>query len=226
MKPNALENPIWRALTGAHAGIAEGSDLARRYPPDVAQFCAIREPSPDAFESLARLLGPAGIAVFFTSEIQSWPGGWTQVFTGPVLQMVCEALPEAPELPARELRLADAKAMLELVQLTQPGPFKERTVELGRYLGIDEASRLVAMAGERLRWNGFTEVSAVCTHPDYRGRGYARGLVHRLSTDILARDEIPFLHVFKDNLNAIRVYETLGFRVWREVRVLVLRAPS
>ncbi len=226
MSTHALDNPVWNALLTSQADFAEGNDLARRYAPQVAQFCAIPHASPLAFKALERLLGPGGVAVFFTSQIESWPEGWKRMFTASVSQMVCENLNAAPEILADTLTALDVPAMLELTHLTQPGPFKERTVELGTYLGLHDADRLVAMAGERLRMPGFTEISAVCTHPDHRGRGYALALVHRLARAILARNEIPFLHVLKDNAKAIELYRALGFVERREVSVLVLKTPS
>ncbi len=226
MSAHALDNPTWHALTGAHAGFAEGNDLARRYQPKVSPLAALREPSTAAFEAMAQILGPGGMAGFFTTDAWALPEGWTSVYTGPVSQMTCETLLDAPDLPSRVLEAADADAMLEMARLTRPGPFEERTVELGTYLGIHEAGTLVAMAGERLRFDGFTEISAVCTRPEYRARGYARALVHRLASSVVARGEVPFLHVASDNANAIRAYESLGFRERRQIQVLVLKAPA
>jgi GNAT superfamily N-acetyltransferase len=229
---HALDNPIWHALTSAHArfaeetGFVEDSLLARRYPPDVSPLAALCEPSAMAFKAMARILRPGGMAGFFTTDLWALPDGWTSVYTGLISQMVCKRLLEAPDIPARALEAADTNAMLELTRLTRPGPFEERTVELGTYLGIHDAGVLIAMAGERFRLEGFTEISAVCTHPEYRARGYARALVHRLASSIMARGETPFLHVVTDNTNAIRAYESLGFRERRQIRVLVLKTPS
>jgi ribosomal protein S18 acetylase RimI-like enzyme len=229
---HALDNPIWNALTSVHArfaeeaGFVEESGLARRYPPKVSPLAALYEPSAMAFEAMARILGSGGMAGFFTTDLWDLPDGWTSVYTGLISQMICEKLLDAPDIPARVLETSDAGAMLELAQLTKPGPFEERTVELGTYLGIHDAGRLVAMAGERFRLKGFTEISAVCTHPEYRARGYARALVHRLASSIIVRGEIPFLHVMTDNANAIRAYESLGFHERRQIRVLVLKAPA
>lgn len=227
MNAHVLDNPVWNALVTVHGAFAEGEGLARRYIPSHARFCAILEPSPAAFEALARLLGPGGTGVLFLpTEIEPLPDGWTRAFTARVSQMVCTTLNDGPEIPARVLGAPDIDATLELTRLTEPGPFKGRAVELGTYLGVHDAGNLVAMAGERFRCPGFTEISAVCTHPDYRGRGHASSLIHRLAVSILARGETPFLHVLKDNTKAIRVYRVLGFEERREMWALALKAPA
>jgi predicted GNAT family acetyltransferase len=124
----------------------------------------------------------------------------------------------------RSLTLADVPAMLDLAKLTEPGPFGRRTIELGNFLGVFESGRLMAMAGQRLHLPGFAEVSAVCTHPDARGRGYARALMSEVMAAILGRGETPFLHVFADNYPAIRVYEGLGFARRRNLHLAVLKS--
>jgi predicted GNAT family acetyltransferase len=125
-----------------------------------------------------------------------------------------------------QLETRDVPEMLELIRLTEPGPFKERANELGKFYGVRQDGKLVAMAGERIRLTGFTEISAVCTHPDFQRRGLARGLMHRISREILARDEIPFLHVFAGNSNAICAYETLGFGKRQTFTGVVIKAPE
>jgi hypothetical protein len=110
--------------------------------------------------------------------------------------------------------------------LTKPGPFAARTIELGSYIGVRSGSHLVAMAGERMRFDGFTEISAVCTHPDHRGRGHARLLVRALMRDIVARGETPFLHIYSENAGAAALYRGLGFRYLRSLTVTVLKRPD
>jgi predicted GNAT family acetyltransferase len=112
--------------------------------------------------------------------------------------------------------------MQELVRLTNPGPFGPRTIELGRFVGIRRDGRLVAMAGERLKPEGHTEITGVCTHPDHRGRGYSQALVADAARHILGRGDTPFLHVYSTNRGAITLYEKLGFRLRRTLRVTVL----
>jgi len=124
----------------------------------------------------------------------------------------------------RHLTRADVPAMVELAELTEPGPFRARTSELGEFFGIFESGHLLAMAGQRIRLPGFIEVSAVCTRPDARGRGYARVVMSEVIADILGRGALPMLHVLADNHAAIRVYEALGFTHRRRLHLAVLQA--
>jgi len=228
-----LDNAVWAALTTHHDSLATSHGRARRYPSDVSPFCAVESTDAAAWRDLASLVGPSGTAVLFRGQIGAIPDGWTVEFSGGGQQMVLwpgdEPDPETAGGPApegvRELGEQDADAMLELVRLTQPGPFERRTVVLGDYLGVVEDGQLVAMAGERLRLPGFTEISAVCTHPEVRGRGLASQLTWLLVERIVARGERPILHVTHDN-PARRVYERLGFRVRRDVEFAVLRPPT
>lgn len=226
MNQHALDNPIWHALTSTHADLAEGDELARRYPLHLAPFAAVRQQTPEAFAALARALHPEGMAALFITPLEPPLPGWTHLRTFEVMQMICENLVPTSEPEMIELEARDVPDMLELVRLTEPGPFKDHANELGRFYGVRNDGRLVAMAGERIRLTGFTEISAVCTHPDFQRRGLARGLMHRLSREILARDEIPFLHVFAGNTNAIRAYETLGFQRRQVFTGVVIKAPE
>jgi predicted GNAT family acetyltransferase len=142
-------------------------------------------------------------------------------------QMVCDAPPPVSEHASiiETLGADDVPEMVALAKLTEPGPFREGTIRLGGYRGIRENGRLVAMSGQRLSLTGFTEVSAVCTHPDFRGRGYANALVSAVAHGIYARGETPFLGVRQDNINAIRVYEKLGFRICATQYVTVVKRP-
>jgi predicted GNAT family acetyltransferase len=221
-----LENPVWHALTTAQANIAEGDDFARRYPLRYTPFAAVREATPHAFETLARVLQPEGIAALVNVAPEDVPAAWMVLRSIQAVQMTCQNLAPSPEPDIFELQESDQPEMLELVRLTEPGPFKERAADLGKFYGVRDGNTLVAMAGERMHLTGFTEISAVCTHPEYRGRGLARGLMHRLSREILTRGEIPFLHVFANNTNAIRVYEKLGFQKRRDVLITVLKSPE
>ncbi len=128
-----------------------------------------------------------------------------------------------PDITMRRLTRTDVPAMVELAELTEPGPFRKRTIELGAFFGIFEAGRLLAMAGQRLHLPQYVEVSAVCTHPEARGKGYARTLIAEVSGEIRQRGKTPFLHSFADNYSAIRVYEALGFKLRRTMQLAVLR---
>lgn len=222
-----LDNVIWQALTTRQAHFAEDGGHARRFPREVSPLSAFDEPSSKGYDSLAALLDPgATLGVFLNDAYQPRPR-WDFVAGAPLLQMVCEngtrsATPNHhPQIV--ELGTNDSPEMLELAALTKPGPFGTRTHELGYYVGIRDNSKLVAMAGERLKVPEFTEVSAVCTHPDHLGRGYAARLMSEVMRCIRGRGETPFLHVRADNARAIALYERLGFRIRWEGHFAVLR---
>jgi ribosomal protein S18 acetylase RimI-like enzyme len=220
---HGLDNPIWSALTTFHASFAEGDELAKRYPPEVTTLAAMREPTREAYESLAKTLQRAGTGLVLDQPPEI-PSGWIMMHSSQIAQMVCEK-PDitGEDFPAEKLTPADAAQMLALAELTKPGPFGMRTHELGEYLGIREGTRLAAMAGERMHLPGYHEVSAVCTHPDFQGRRYARELMGILMRKIVRSGETPFLHVRQENANAIRLYEKLGFRMRRLIHFVVLR---
>jgi ribosomal protein S18 acetylase RimI-like enzyme len=221
-----LDNAVWHSLAGAHRELAEREGLAARYEPDVSVFGGIADGTDAAWRDLEHVVGPSGIGVLFRAEIPRLPPGWTRLDGGRGHQMVLGDL-AAVDVPAgvRDLGPADVGEMLALVELTRPGPFATRTVELGGYVGVFDGDRLVAMAGQRLAPPGFREVSAVCTHPDFRGRGLAAGLTALVARRILDRGERPFLHHASDNDAARRVYEAIGFAFRRQVVFEALGAP-
>jgi ribosomal protein S18 acetylase RimI-like enzyme len=221
-----LDNPVWHALAGPQATAAEGVDgLAVRYDPQVAPFAGLPdEPEPAHWDALARLVGRGGLAMIFRDVTA--PPGWTEVFRVDARQMVATSVAPARCDGAVELGAPDVDDMLGLVARTEPGPFARRTVELGTYLGIRDGGRLVAMAGERVRPPGFSEISAVCTDASHRGRGLASALVRDLVGRIQGRGETAVLHVVATNTGAIRVYEALGFTHRGPVAGVGLQAPS
>ncbi len=225
--PDVLANPAWASLAGAHAHLAQVRGRARRYPADVSPFAAVADVrDPAAWADLAALAGPgADVRVPGAEEV---PAGWELVQRLPGVQMVATAaLAAAPDPEAVELGEDDVDDALDLVARTRPGPFGRRTRLLGRYLGVRDASgRLVAMAGERMAPPGWTEVSAVCTDPSVRGRGYASRLVRAVAAGILERGDRPLLHASADNTSALRLYAALGFERSRAVPFHLLRAPS
>jgi predicted GNAT family acetyltransferase len=224
----ALDNPIWSALTSHQAYLAEGGSLARRYPADIGPLAAMESPSEQAYEALARLAQPHEQLVLFLEEPATPPAGWHVDVAGQLTQMVLDEaiiLPES-EFSIHTLTDEDVPEMLALTKLTRPGPFERRTRQLGTYLGIRKAGRLAAMAGERMHLEGYTEISAVCTHPDFQGKGYARALIAAVAKMIRERGETPFLHAWIHNTNAIRVYEKFGFRQRRHFHLAVLRKPD
>jgi ribosomal protein S18 acetylase RimI-like enzyme len=212
-----LDNAVWHALTTRQQGFAEVTGAARRYHPDVSVFAAMEEPDDDAWRDLAELVGPGGFAVLFRAELPRPPGGWTRAGEGLGHQMVLGELASVDAPDARRLGADDTGEMLALVELTRPGPFCVRTLELGTYYGVFDGSALVAMAGERLSLPGYTEISAVCTHPDHRGRGLAAGLTALVARGIEARGDQAFLHHAAENEPARRIYESLGFEFRREI---------
>ncbi len=221
-----LDNPAYAALCGAHARFAQVRGLARRYPVDVAPFLALpSRPSAQDWRDAAGLVAPDSYVAVRHSAAEL-PDAWRAVATLDLVQMVGERVTGADCAEAIALGDADVPEMLELVAQTEPGPFLRRTVELGDYLGIRCDGMLVAMAGERLRLDGWTEISAVCTAPDQRGRGLASRLVGALIERIQLRSQRAFLHVLATNTAAIRLYEELGFRVRQTATLTVVtRAP-
>jgi ribosomal protein S18 acetylase RimI-like enzyme len=218
-----LDNPIWSALSGPHQAHAIGRGLALHYRRDVTPFSAILEPTVQAYADLAVHLPPGALARMFRPSVEPLPKGWVHVEDFPLLQMVSDRAPlvdKAQEADLRLLSSSDLPHMLSLVELTKPGPFEVRAMELGAYWGVWERGHLAAMAGERLQVPGYVEISAICTNPNMRCRGLATLLVHRLVSDILERGDLPFLHVAEENRGAIALYEKLGFRVRKHLHVL------
>jgi ribosomal protein S18 acetylase RimI-like enzyme len=223
-----LDNVIWQALTTRHAQFAESFDEARRFVREVGPLGAFREHSARGYESLAGLVGSDGTVGLFLDDPYESREGWRFVVGAPLLQMIADnggvPSPRADlGMELVELGMPDSTEMIELTSLTKPGPFSTRTHELGTYLGIRKEGKLVAMSGERLKVPGHTEVSAVCTHPDYTGKGYAAVLMTEVMKRIRDRGETPFLHVRQDNERAIEIYKRLGFRDRKLGHFAVLR---
>ncbi len=234
MTEDVLDNPVWGALTGPQQSLGKRFGLAARFDAEVSPFGALSgPPTPAHWDDMAALLGPDGQVALIVSDRGSLvvPDGWEVLMDLPGVQMV--ALPGGGvSLPAPgssddvvALGTGDVDEMLELIALSRPGPFHSRTVEFGGYVGVRRQGRLVAMAGQRLRPPGYTEISAVATHPDHRGEGLAGLLVRTVSAAIVSRGEVPFLHAAADNENAIRLYETLGFARSATPTFVVVRVP-
>jgi GNAT superfamily N-acetyltransferase len=223
-----LDNPIWHSLINHHAGFAEGLGMARRFDPAIGPLSGMKDQSPEAYGALGELLPPSEFAVLFLDSAPDLPSGWRMHMHLLLDQMVCEGRPKVPEgsFTLETLGTDDAPEMLELATLTEPGPFRQRTWELGGFQGIRKDGRLAAMAGRRLALPGFIEVSAVCTHPDFRGRGYAAALVASVAGAIYEQGEMPILHVLPTNTGAIRVYEPVGFARRRTFDLAVVFPPA
>ncbi|HET9307075.1 MAG TPA: GNAT family N-acetyltransferase [Candidatus Sulfotelmatobacter sp.] len=220
-----LDNVIWQALTTRQAQFAEAFDGARRFVRAVTLLSAFKEPTADGYAALAGLVGADTTAVFLDKPYEPRPE-WDFVAGAPLLQMVYEngtRVQPVEAIEIVELGLPDSSEMMELTALTKPGPFGLRTHELGNYAGIRDDGRLVAMAGERLKVPGYTEVSAVCTHPEHTGKGYAAVLMMEIMRRIRERGEMPFLHVRQDNARAVALYERMGFKTRRLTHFAVLR---
>ena len=221
-----LDNPVHAALTGPHAHFAERQGAALRYPVDVSPFMALPDsPVAQDWADLATLVGPGATAALAGVDRKP-PSDWDVVWELGGVQMVDDGVAGASDAEAITLTAADVPEMLALVEQTRPGPFLTRTIDLGTYLGIRHEGRLVAMAGERLHLAGWTEISAVCTAPDSRGSGLATRLVRVLVQQIRQRGETPFLHAAATNTNAIRLYESMGFRLRRTVQFVAAGAPG
>lgn len=213
---SALDNPIWNALSSrqSHLGLRRGD--AARYRPGVSILAGLATPSREALRDLAALCQPGELlAVFGLEEIEDVGPDWQVQDAMPIAQLVCGAELSPPAIESLPLGPADVDDMLGLVELTQPGPFGPNTIQMGRYVGVREQGRLIAMAGERLAPPGHTEVSGVCTHPDRTGRGLGEALVREVGSAIQARGETAFLHVLAGNTRAIALYARLGFRLRR-----------
>lgn len=221
---NLLDNPIWQALNTDQSDLMEGNAAARRFPDTIGPLAGIPNQSVASYASLAQLSKPGEQLVLFLPDAPIVPSDWVLDVSGALTQMVYESVPDLPsEASIDELTEADIPAMLALTHLTKPGPFRQQTIELGTYLGIHVAGQLVAMAGVRLEMTGYTEISAVCTHPDHQGKGYAQELITAVVRHIIQRGKVPFLHTRPDNTIAIKVYEKLGFKTRRLLHLAVIR---
>jgi len=204
------------------------------FGPAVSPFGAFEQPPTSAqWDELADIAGPGSDVVLMGNRLYRPPAGWNLLLEGPGIQMVGERMkppsdstPDAVAPTLSPLGRDDVADMLELVAAARPGPFRDRTHELGRYAGIREGGRLVAMAGERLRLPGYTEISAVATLPSHRRRGLAAVLVRSIAAGIAAEGAVPFLNVAAQNETAIRLYTALGFRIRRELHFRFLHAPG
>ena len=221
-----LDDPVLAGLTGPHARFAERRGRVLGYRPEISTWLALPD-DPDArdWTDAAALVGADGTATLAGADVLP-PDDWEVVFRAEGVQLVAHTLRAVPDEEAVVLGPADVPEMLDLVERTRPGPFRPGTVELGTYLGIRRDGALVAMAGERMRPPGWTEISAVCTAPEHRGRGLAARLILAVAAGIEERGDIPFLQAAADNANAVRLYETLGFRLRRRLPFLGIRVPE
>ena len=222
-----LDRPIWSALTSRQQTLAEGAGRARRYPPSIAPFADLADMSAESFAALSALVSGSELAVLFTREPVTAPADFKILLAETGEQMI--GTPAESVVGGVEpvtLGADDVPAMMALTELTKPGPFSARAHELGTFLGIRIDGQLVAMAGERMKPADYTEMTAVCVHPDYRGRGYAQVLLGAVARQISARGEISFLHVFSHNSSAIALYQRQGMEIRRRIHVTVLQKQT
>jgi predicted GNAT family acetyltransferase len=222
--PHPLNHPIWTALTTRQQALAEGGEHARRYPTAITPFADMPVLSPRGFASLGAMMLGSEIAVLFTPEAVTAPAEFKVLLAETGEQMVgTPADVPAGNVEILNLGAADVPDMMALTALTKPGPFSARTHELGTFLGIRVGGELVAMAGERMQPAEYTEITAVCVHPEHRGRGYGQILLSAVSRQIVARGEIPFLHLFTSNASALALYRRQGMEIRRRLHVTVLQ---
>jgi predicted GNAT family acetyltransferase len=208
-----LDNPVWSSLISHHRHLAVGEGLARRYPSEVSRISAIAEPSEEAFADLRGLVGPEEVVGVVTAFEVTIPDDWEIVNKTIIDQMIFRSTFTMPDSAPERLTEADVPEMMAIVEATEPGPFAPGTIRMGEYYGIrSESGGLAAMTGQRMQTDSFTEISAVCTYPEYRGRGYAKHLMSYVGARIQAEGKTPFLHVKTDN-GARLLYEKLGFEL-------------
>ena len=216
----SLDNPIWHALSTLQEAHGSRNEKAALYRRGVSPFAALG--AGGSLDDLAPLAKSEQVVIFMRSARKpvAPAAGWESLGEVPTVQMICLQPGQAGASTADELASADVEQMLSLTRLTDPGPFQKHTPQLGRYLGVKERGELIAMAGERIRLPGWTEVSGVCTHPDKQGRGLAKALVSDLVHHITARGGRAFLHVRRGSPSekvAIAAYEKLGFEQHQEM---------
>lgn len=219
-----LNRPVWNALGDAQHHLSLCNDMARRFAPQYGPLCAAidySEPSVAALRALE--IGETGLWVF-DDCIPENNAGFDVLLKAPCIQMIAyEAIATPMDLEIIELQDEDAPEMLALAELTRPGPFSTHTHKLGQFVGVKDNGKLVAMAGERMQLDGFSELSGVCTHPDYRGRGLAKTLSQIVTNRIGARGQLPFLHTYQGNEVAIKLYRELGYKERAIVHLTVLK---
>lgn len=223
MTISELDNPFWSSLQTRHRDIALSADGAARFPADYAPFLGVPNTGMNSSDAIASLLAPEE-SVYLLSVAPKLSEDWQIEAFRPLAQMICEApleLVDGPEI----IPLSDQhrENVLDLTSRIYPHYFRRRTMELGRYFGIYQAGKLAAMIGERMGTDNYQEISAVCTDPDFNGRGYARQLLAFLSNDNLERKRQPFLHVSYENSRALSLYEKMGYRIRRDIPFYSLR---
>lgn len=219
-----LDRPVWSALQTGHAALAEGGEKAKRYPPSVVPFGASADNSTESLEALQNLPAAGEVMAIVEAGPVMIPAGLQIVSEATLVQMVAEQpYPRISDSRIEPLTEADAQDMLDLAMLTKPGPFTLRAQSLGTFWGMKIDGRLVAMGGQRLRQTSFGELSGLCTHPDFQGRGFGKLLFRFVAGEISVRGETVYLHAYTANTAAISLYTALGFRLRSEMNLRVVK---
>ncbi|RWF27886.1 GNAT family N-acetyltransferase [Mesorhizobium sp.] len=219
-----LDRPIWSALSSRHQSFAQGDSLAKRYRPSIVPFAATAADDTASLEALGRLIPPLESSIVVQADAIVLPAALSAISTASLVQMIAEQPVQAvSDERIRRLTQHDAAEMLALAALTRPGPFTLEALSLGDFWGVKIDGRLAAMAGERMKQPGYTELSGVCSHPDFRGGGLARRLSLFVANQIMTRGEIPYLHAYASNVAAIGLYESIGFRLRSMMNMAVVQ---
>ncbi|AZO40411.1 MULTISPECIES: GNAT family N-acetyltransferase [Mesorhizobium] len=219
-----LDRPVWSALETRHQAFAQGGKLARRYSPSIALFAATATDDAESLRAFGKLVSSGESVIMAQADAIALPVGLSAISTAAAVQMVAEVpLQTVSDERVQRLTQEDAAEMLALASLTKPGPFTSGALSLGDFWGVKINGRLVAMAGERMKQPGYSELSGVCSHPEFRGGGLGRLLSLFVADQIFARGEIPYLHAYAANTGAIRLYESIGFRLRSMINVAVVQ---
>jgi predicted GNAT family acetyltransferase len=221
---HVLDRPVWSALDTRHRAFAQGDTLARRYPSSIVPFAATVADDAESLQALEALVTAGESIILLQADAIALPAGLSAISTASGVQMVLEApLQAVSDERVQQLTQDAAAEMLALASLTKPGPFTLKALSLGDFWGVKIDGRLAAMAGERMQQPGYSELSGVCSHPDFRGGGLGRLLSVFVSNRIMARGEVPYLHAYASNSTAIGLYESIGFRLRSEMHVAVVQ---
>lgn len=222
--PHPLDNPIWNALNTGSVRFSHGNENCRFIDPRMGFFAGLPSYEVEDIQRLYTSCTSGQRVILFTPGHLQLNDHWLVLNDHELLQMVCEndSKPEISSIPIVKLGEKDIPAMLELTALTKPGPFLSRTIDFGGYFGVFEGEKLISMAGKRLSPDPFVEISAVCTHPDFLGKGLSAKVIQRVKKEIREDGKTPFLHVYPENTAAIKVYSKLGFKERAMLRVYLL----
>lgn len=220
-----MDNPAWNALNTGNTQLANGNDQVKYFSKEVSPFFGLKDNSDDDFATLHELITHDSPVGFISPVEREISGKWKLLRYIQPLQMIFNGVADPLDETIEIITLTNEHVpqMLALTKLTNPGPFDVRTIDFGHYRGIFDGDRLVAMAGQRMHPVPYAEISAVCTHPDYLGKGYARQLLLYQVHRIRAASGIPILHVLHDNERAIKVYESLGFSTRKQMHFYILQ---